>query len=258
MRLADKVILVTGSTTGIGRAIAARCAEEGARVVVHGRDRKRGQEVVRSLGDRAVLAIEDLADPDAPGRLVQTAVDAFGRLDGLVNNAAFVVRSDLYSTDAALFDRVIATNLRAPMLLIRAALAHLEAAGGSVLNIGSLNAYAGESNLLAYSVSKGGLMTLSRNLSSVLYERHKVRLNHFNVGWVLTENEYRYKIKDGLAPDWPERVPVEHIPSGRMTRPEEVAAAAAYWLSDESRPFNGIVIDLTQFPFLGRIVTRDF
>ena len=258
MRLADKAIIVTGSTTGIGRAIAARCVEEGARVVVHGRDRKRGEEVVRSLGDRAVLAIEDLADPDAPGRIVQAAVGAFGRLDGLVNNAAFVVRSDLRSTDAALFDRVIATNLRAPFLLIKAALPHLETAGGCVLNIGSLNAYSGESNLLAYSVSKGGLLTLSRNLASVLYEHHQVRLNHFNVGWVLTENEYRYKIEDGLAEDWPERVPAEHVPSGRMTRPEEVAGAAVYWLSDESRPFNGIVIDLTQFPFLGRIVTKDF
>ncbi len=92
-------------------------------------------------------------------------------------------------------------------------------------------------------------MTLSRNLSSVLYERHGVRLNHFNVGWVLTENEYRYKIEDGLRARLARaRARRAQAPSGRMTQPEEVAGAAVYWLSDESRPFNGIVIDWTQYP----------
>jgi NAD(P)-dependent dehydrogenase (short-subunit alcohol dehydrogenase family) len=166
-----------------------------------------------------------------------------------------VVRSDIESTDAALFDKVIATNVRAPFLLIQAALAHLKESQGCVLNIGSMNAYTGESNLLAYSVSKGALMTLSRNLADALcYEG--VRVNHFNVGWVLTDNEYHYKLKDGLPADWPEQVPEQYAPRGSLMKPEEIAAASVYWLSDESRPMSGSVVDLEQYPFVGRNPTK--
>jgi len=257
MLLENKAIIVTGSTTGIGRAIAIRCVEEGARVLVHGRNKERGREVVDSLGQKAVLAVEDLTDPLAPQRIVDEAIHAFGRLDGLVNNAAYVVRSNLETTDVGLFDEVIATNLRAPMFLIKAARPHLERSRGSVLNIGSNNAYCGEENLLPYSLSKAGLMAMSRNLGDALHVRHGIRVNHFNVGWVLTENEYRYKIEDGLPPDWPDRVPKAAAPIGRLIRPEEIARAAAYWLSDESRPFSGSVIDLEQYPFLGRTPTPE-
>src|SRR5688572_15885527 len=96
MRLSDKVVIVTGSTTGIGEATARRFVAEGARVVVHGRDRERGERIVKELGSgRATLCVDDLADPDAPGRLVAAAVNAFGKLDGIVNNAAWIVRSNI-------------------------------------------------------------------------------------------------------------------------------------------------------------------
>ena len=257
MLLEDKVIIVTGSTTGIGRAIATRCVEEGARVVVHGRNEDRGRKLAEALGDRAALSIDDLTDPQAPQRIVDRALDAFGHLDGLVNNAAYVVRSNIHTTDVRLFDEVIATNLRAPLFLIKAALEHLEESRGCVLNIGSNNAYCGEENLLPYSLSKAGLMTMSRNLGDALHVRHGVRVNHFNVGWVLTENEYRYKIEDGFPPDWPERIPKGKAPIGRLLKPEEIARMAVYWLSDESWPFSGSVIDLEQYPFFGRTPTPE-
>src|SRR3954466_13145628 len=118
MRLADKVVIVTGSTTGIGEATARRFVAEGARVVVHGRERERGEEVVRELGSgKAILSIEDLADPASPARIVGAAVNAFGKLDAIVNNAAWIVRSNIESTDAELFDRCMAVNVRAPLLL---------------------------------------------------------------------------------------------------------------------------------------------
>jgi NAD(P)-dependent dehydrogenase (short-subunit alcohol dehydrogenase family) len=255
VRLNDKVIVITGSTTGIGEAMARRAVAEGARVVIHGRNRERGQALIDMWPGRAALAIDDLADGDAAPRIVKVALDAFGRLDAIVNNAALVTRNDLASTDAAFFDTMMAVNVRAPLLLIRAAFAHLKKSRGCVLNIGSINAYTGESNLLAYSISKGALMTLSRNLADALcYDG--VRVNHFNVGWVLTPNEYKTKIGDGLPQDWPQQVEPQFAPSGRILDPAEIAAAAVYWLSDESRPISGSVVELEQYPIIGRNPTK--
>src|SRR5579864_135926 len=240
MRLKDKVIIITGSTTGIGEAIARRFVAEGARVLVHGLERELGEAVARDLGSAAALHIDDLADPQAPQRIVNAALDAFGKIDAIVNNAAWIVRSNIETTDVALFDRCMAVNVRAPLLLVRAALPHLKQSQGCVLNIGSINGYCGEASQLAYGISKGALMTLSRNLADAL-GRERVRVNHLNLGWVLSPNEYKLKVKEGLPPDWPEHPPVAFAPSGRIMKPDEVATAALYWVSDESRPVSGSV-----------------
>lgn len=251
IRLKDKVILVTGSTTGIGEAIARRVIVEGGRVMIHGRDIERGQTLVAELGPNSRFSRADLADPTAIPGIVDAIVDAFGHLDGIVNNAASVARNDLQHTDAAFFDQMMAVNVRAPLLLIRAAYSHLRMSQGCILNIGSINAYTGEPHLLAYSISKGALMTLSRNLADALcYDG--IRVNHFNVGWVLTRNEYNQKVRDGLPPDWPEKVDPAYAPSGRILPPEKIAGAAVYWLSDESRPISGSVVELEQYPMIGR------
>jgi NAD(P)-dependent dehydrogenase (short-subunit alcohol dehydrogenase family) len=251
MRLQNKVILVTGSTTGIGEAIARRVLADGGRVMFHGRNAERGQALANEAGERAHFVEADLSDPAAAARLIDATVQAFGKLDGLVNNAASTTRGDLAGTDAAFFDKMIAVNVRAPLLLIRSAYPHLKRSQGCVLNIGSINAYCGESNLVAYSISKGALMTMSRNLADALcYE--KIRVNHFNVGWVLTPNEIKTKIADGLPPDWFEHVEPQYAPSGKIMPPEKIAEAAVYWLSDESRPISGSVVELEQFPLIGR------
>ncbi|MBI4586222.1 MAG: SDR family oxidoreductase [Planctomycetes bacterium] len=255
MRLQDKSIVVTGSTTGIGEAMARRFIAEGAQVLVHGRDASRGKKIVDSLGSRAVLHVDDLSDPRAALRIAEAALEAFGKIDGLVNNAACTTRRDLQSTDAAFFDQLIAINLRAPLLLIRALVEALARTRGTVLNIGSVLGYCGESNLLAYCVSKGGLMTLSRNLADSLCHRG-IRVNHLNVGWTLTENEYMVKVQDGMSERWPEQLPAEAAPSGRLIKPEEIAAAAVYWLSDESRPISGSVVELEQYPVIGRFPAK--
>ena len=256
MQLKDKVIIVTGSTTGIGEAIARRCVTEGARVLVHGRDEDRGTQVVRAIGPSARLHIDDLSDPEAAPRLVRAATDAFGKLDGIVNNAAYILRSDIHTTDVATFDRMMAINVRAPMLLIKAGLDHLKRNEGSVVNIGSINAYTGEARQLAYSIAKGALVTLSRNLANVLAPDH-VRITHFNVGWVLTPNEYKLKMSEGLPEGWPDIPDPENVPAGKMTRPDDIAAHAVFWLADGSRPITGSVIDLEQYPIIGRIPLKE-
>jgi NAD(P)-dependent dehydrogenase (short-subunit alcohol dehydrogenase family) len=257
MRLKNKVILVTGSTTGIGEAIVRLFASEGARVMVHGRREDAAQELVANIGTGAAFTIGALEDPEVPARLVAETVAHFGRIDGLVNNAAVVTHGDLEDTSLEKFDRTLATNLRAPFLLIQAALPHFRKQGkGRVLNIGSINGYCGERILLAYSISKGGLMTLTRNLADA-HGREGIQVNQLNVGWTLTPNEYKLKMQDGLPGDWPSKLPKDVAPSGRIHSPEEIALAAIYFLTDEAALINGAVLDVEQFPVIGRNPTKE-
>ena len=256
MKLKDKIALVTGSTTGIGEAIARCFSSEGAKIMLHGLPGPEGQRIAGELNierpGTAAFRHGDLADPAECEALISAAVAQFGGLDILVNNAAVTTRSSLETTDAELFNQVIAVNLRAPLLLIRAALPHFRRAGGGrVLNIGSVNAYCGAENLLAYSVSKGGLMTLSRNLADA-HGHEGIRVNHFNVGWVLTPNEFQQKLKDGLPPNWVETIVPQLLPSGRLLTPVEIAHFALMFVCEEAALINGAVVDLEQHPMIGR------
>ncbi|MGB3779731.1 MAG: SDR family oxidoreductase [Tunicatimonas sp.] len=253
MRLSDKVIIITGSCTGIGQAIAERCVAEGAYVVVHGLEQSLGEAVVDKLGkDQAVLLIADLTQEATAPQLVDLAVQTFGGLNAVVNNAARVASSNIHTTDRTLFRDVLEVNTVAPLALIQAALPHLQKSRGCVLNIGSVNAWGGEPNLLAYSISKGALMTMTRNLGDALHQELGVRVNQINPGWVLTDNEIIRKREHGLSENWYEEIPRVNAPSGRILRPAEIAAAAVYWLSDEAGPVSGQVVDLEQYPFIGR------
>ena len=258
MRLADKVILITGSATGIGKAIALRCVREGARVIIHGLEADLAAALAKELGpEHAACHVGDLTNEGCPQRLVDVAVAKFGQLDAVVNNAALVHTGNIHTTDLAYFRRMLEVNTLAPFALIQAALPELRKVRGNVLNIGSVNAWSGEPNLLPYSVSKGALMTLTRNLGDTLMREEGVRVNQINPGWVLTENEAQRKRYQGLRDDWYADLPKVYAPSGRILFPEEIAAAAIYWLSDEAGPISGQVVDLEQHPFMGRNPPKD-
>lgn len=258
MRLENKVIIVTGSTTGIGKAIAIRCVKEGAKVIIHGLEEDWGRSVAGELGaGNAVLHIEDLSIDGATKRLVDLALKSFGKLDAVVNNAAIVASSNIQTTDKSFLQKILAVNTIAPFLLIKDALPYLSKQHGCVLNIGSVNAWCGEPNLLAYSISKGALMTMTRNLGDTLHRENRVRVNQINPGWILTESEKQRKKDHGLSDDWYKDLPAVYAPSGRIIFPEEIAAAAVYWLADESGPVSGQVVDLGQFPFIGRNPPKD-
>lgn len=257
MRLKDKVIIVTGSTSGIGAATAKRCVQEGAKVVVHGIEKEQGEPIANSLGDSAVLHIADLVEPETAKQLVEVAVRSFGKLDAIVNNAGLVTRSTIESTTPEFFDRVMNINCRAPMLLIQAGLEQLKHNKGCVVNIGSVNAYCGEATFVAYSVSKGALTTLTRNLGDSLLSQHGVRVNQINPGWVLTENEHQLQLRDGNSPDWYKELPIDIAPSGRIFAPEELAEAVVFLLSDAAGPISGTVLDIGQFPFTIRNPVKD-
>jgi NAD(P)-dependent dehydrogenase (short-subunit alcohol dehydrogenase family) len=251
-RLKDKVILVTGSTTGIGEGMARLFVHEGARVMIHGRREEDARRLASELGTNSSFVLGELEDPGTPAKLVDATVSHFGRIDALVNNAATMKRGGIEDIDSETFDHIVAVNLKAPFLLIQSAMPHFRRqARGSVLNIGSMNAYCGESVLCVYSVCKGGLMTLTRNLADA-YAADGIRVNQLNVGWTLTPNERALKTAEGMPEDWPSKLPKAYAPSGRLLTPEEIAWAAVYFLSDEAKLINGAVLDLEQYPLIGR------
>ena len=248
--LSDRIALVTGSTSGIGRGIARRFAALGAKVVVHGRDQAGASQTLDAIGGEggeAAWFAADLADAAACSRLVAFSVERFGGLDILVNNAALTTRGDIEHVPLHIVDSLFAVNLRAPLLLIQAAVPHLKArGGGAIVNIGSVNAYIGEPKLCPYSVSKGGLMTLTKNTAAYL-NRYRIRVNQINVGWTLTEGEDRVKQLEGKGEHWLEDAERTR-PWGRLLRPDDVANAVIYFASDDSALVTGAVMDLEQYP----------
>jgi NAD(P)-dependent dehydrogenase (short-subunit alcohol dehydrogenase family) len=248
--LTDRVAVVTGSTSGIGRGIALHFAQLGAAVVVHGTNTAHGDAVVtaiREAGGRALFIPADLSDTDDCQSIIRTAAREFGRVDILVNNAGDVSRGTIETVPLALWDRILAVNLRAPFILMQAVIPHMRArGGGSIVNIGSVNAYIGEPKLCPYSVSKGGLMTLTKNAAAFL-NQYRIRVNQLNVGWTLTEGEHRVKLLEGKGEGWLEDA-VRTRPFGRLLEPQDIAYAAAYFASDESACITGSVMDMEQYP----------
>jgi NAD(P)-dependent dehydrogenase (short-subunit alcohol dehydrogenase family) len=244
--LADKVAVVTGSTQGLGAAVARLYAREGAKVVVSGRSRANGDALARELGPAAIYEEGDLSRVEDCKRLIERALSAFGGIDILVNSAADTSRSTVRDFTPEQFDRQLHLNLRAPLLLTQAALPSLKERRGVVINIGSVNAYMGEPRLLVYAATKGALATASRNLANVLkYER--VRVFCLNVGWMDTEGERAMMARLGHPPDFLD-TSGKRWPLGRQMKPEEVAEACLFFASDRASAWSGAVVELEQFP----------
>ena len=223
--------------------------------MLHGLESDLGEEASQELdpsGKHTTFLAADLADARARTGIVDQAIATFGQLDVLINNAGMVSTGNIENTDESRFDSFINVNVKAPFFLIQSALPHLKKTRGCIINIGSINAYAGEPELLPYSISKGGLQTLTRNLGDTLHRQCGVRVNQVNPGWVLTENEAARKKEQGMSDDWPAHLPDMFAPSGRILSPEEIAAAVLYFAGDESGPVSGSVLDIEQYPLIGR------
>jgi NAD(P)-dependent dehydrogenase (short-subunit alcohol dehydrogenase family) len=248
VRLRDKVIVVTGSTRGIGEDIAVVAAGEGARVVVSGRDERAGEAVVGRIeraGGVAVFARADVAVAADCQRLVEAAVSRFGRLDGLVNNAGIFPRSSLLETDEAFFDLLFGIDLKGAFFCCRHGVAAMvKGGGGSVVNIGSTHAWAGARDLAAYAVAKGALHTLTRHIAKN-YARDRVRANWVTVGWVETPGEVSRVETEGLDAAWLRGQGRERVPLGRLQTGTDIAWATVYLLSDEAAQVTGTEIHVT-------------
>jgi NAD(P)-dependent dehydrogenase (short-subunit alcohol dehydrogenase family) len=241
--LTNRVALVTGSTSGIGRGIADRFVALGASVVYHGRHESEAQ----ALGGNHTFVAGDLAEVEPCRKIVAFTIERFGGVDILVNNAGVTSRGTLESAPVELWDRIMHVNLRAPFLCLQEAVKSMKMrGGGSIVNIGSVNAYIGEPKLGPYSVSKGGLMTLTRNAAATL-NRYRIRVNQINVGWTLTEGEERVKREEEHDPDWLPKA-IATRPFGRLLLPADIAAAVEYFASDASALVTGAIVDLEQYP----------
>lgn len=250
-RMNGKVAVITGSTQGLGEMIARQFVAEGATgIVVTGRNRVRGEKVKADLaraGATVVFVEADLADVDAAKSIVFAADSSFGRVDTLVNAAAITDRGTIVDTTSELFDRMMAINLRAPFFLIQEAVQimrreHIE---GTIVNIQSMSAHGGQPFLAPYSVSKGGLATLTRSSAFSLL-RNRIRVNALNVGWMNTPGEDAILKKyHGVQDDWLEKAS-QSQPFGRLVEPSEVARACVYLASDDSGLMTGAIIDYDQ------------
>lgn len=249
----NKVIIVTGSSGGIGWAIAKAAHAAGAKVLLHGSRVDALKANAAELGENADWIAADLRDAEAPAKIVEKAIESFGRLDGLVNNAGIFPRNDIASVSVDDFDRIFAINTRAPMLLCQAAVKVFreQKSHGSIVNIGSVNSYCGQTDLLSYSMSKGALMTMTRNLGDALGPEG-IRVNQINVGWTLTDTEHKVQLAEGRPENWAENIPAAFAPTGSILKPEQIAPHVLFWLSDISWPVNGQVYEVEQYPLIGR------
>lgn len=256
--LNDKTIIVTGSSSGIGLAIAKSCLQAGANVLLHGTRENLLKEAADQLGNKAAWIACDLSNKDAATKITRAAIENFGRLDGLVNNAGVFPRNNIHEADADLFDDIFQINARAPMLLCKEAVKIFkqQKSPGSIVNIGSINAHCGQTDLLIYSMSKGALMTMTRNLGDALGP-DKIRVNQLNVGWTLTDTEHKTQMREGHPEDWLDHIPETFAPSGTILRPEQIAPHALFWLSDQSVPVSGQVYEVEQYPLIGRSKTAE-
>jgi NAD(P)-dependent dehydrogenase (short-subunit alcohol dehydrogenase family) len=250
-RFAGKVALVTGSTQGIGEAVARRFATEGAEgIVVCGRNVERGENVkdaLADLGTESLFVPVELADADSCRALVESADQGFGRIDVLVNAAGLSTRGTIVDTTVELWDTLMAVNARAPFLLMQGTIRIMrrEHIAGSIVNVGSVASYGSMPYLTPYSTSKGALMSLTRNVAySVMWDR--IRVNLINPGWIDTPGEdvIQRRFHSG-GRDWLEDAEASK-PFGRLIKPDELAAAIAFLASDESGLMTGAVIEFDQ------------
>ena len=244
VRLEGEIALVTGSTSGIGKAIATAFATEGARVVVTGRDAERGAAVVAAItgaGGDAAFHAADLSDEAACAQLVSATAERFGGVTVLVNNA---VGSTVDETDGPVaqmttssWDASLRVNLTAPMWLARATIPHMIDAGhGSIVNISSRAAERASPGLAAYIASKGGLNALARSIA-VDYADRGVRCNTISPGYVLNER------RDADRSDT-RRTRLEGMHLTRLGEAGDVALAAVYLASRESEFVTGVNLPL--------------
>jgi NAD(P)-dependent dehydrogenase (short-subunit alcohol dehydrogenase family) len=246
-RLANKVAIITGAATGIGRAAALLFAQEGASLVVADVNEAGGQELVEQINSaqgEAIFVKADVTDQDQVAHLMQATLQAFGKLDILYNNAAVNHFARLTNTTAEDWDRVMTVNVKSVFLCSKAAIPLMQANGGGVIvNTASAAAIVGLRNLAVYTASKGAVLQLTKNMA-LDYAADHIRVNALCPGVTATEMTLKV-IESSPDPAAARQRFDSSRPLGRMADPLEIAKAALFLASDESSFMTGahLVVD---------------
>jgi NAD(P)-dependent dehydrogenase (short-subunit alcohol dehydrogenase family) len=234
MRLANKVAIVTGGGSGIGRAIALVFAREGAQVAICGRDRKKLDAVAAEIGEACLPMAADVSIARQVELLVRMTVECFGRVTTVVNNAGLLLAGTAESLGEEEWEQTFNVNVRGPWLLARAALPHLRAGGGgSIINLGSVLSLLGARNRVAYAASKGALLAMTRAMA-LDHAPDKIRVNCICPGIVETEMVAAFNLDEAARK---QRLAMH--PLGRFGQPEDVAGLAVFLAADESSWITG-------------------
>ncbi|RLA99722.1 MAG: 3-oxoacyl-ACP reductase [Deltaproteobacteria bacterium] len=243
MKLEGKVAVVTGGSRGVGRAISIAFAQEGADVVVNYATRPQAaEEVVKEiegLGRRAVAVGADVATTEGAERVVGAAVENFGRIDVLVNNAGFTRPAMLHKMTEEQWDAVLGIHLKAPWLCIKAASKYMmEQKSGSIINVTSVAGIVGTVGQINYSAAKGGVIALTKSAAREL-ARYGIRVNCISLGIVETDMTEKIRTDPKLAEIYMGRILLK-----RFATPEEVAAAFVFFASEDSRYITGQLLSV--------------
>lgn len=246
-----KVAAITGGTQGLGEATARLLAARGAAgIAICGRNLENGERVAREIsgtGCPTEYVHADLAQLADCRNFIDSAEASFGRLDVLVNCAAATDRGTVESTTEEIWDRLFTLNVKSQFFLIQRAVEVMRRheIEGAIANIGTIVAHGGPPFLIAYSSSKGALMTMTRALANAL-KRDRIRINTLNIGWTNTPREHLVQTEVHDRPqDWLAKASAAQ-PFGRLIQPDEVARAIAFLTSAESGLMTGAVIDFDQ------------
>ncbi|HIK00241.1 TPA: 3-oxoacyl-ACP reductase FabG [archaeon] len=242
MKLKGKVAIVTGSTRGIGKAIAIRFAKEGARVVVNGvSDIKKCDDVVKEIKKFSGEAISILADVSKKAdveKMISETVKKFGRIDIIVNNAGILDMSDFLSLTEEHWDRILAVDLKGTFLCMQAAAKQMIKQGknGKIVNISSIAGFVGFTRLAHYCAAKAGVIELTKEVAIELAP-HKINVNAIAPGAIETD-----MTKDILADPQALKGFLGLIPLGRIGKPEDIASAALFLASDDANYVTGATL----------------
>ena len=237
---ADKVVLVTGATSGIGHAVAVKFAAASARVVALGRDQAALREVesaVKNLGGEPLTMTVDVTNTEQGQRAIDETINRFGRLDVLVNAAGHISTGSIENTSLAAWDAMMNVNLRAVFQLMQIAAPHLIKTKGNIVNVSSVTGLRSFPGVLAYCVSKAGLDQLTRCAALELASRG-VRVNAVNPGVVVTEIHKRGGMSEADYEKFLEHSKTTH-PLGRVGDPGEIAELVFYLASEKASWITG-------------------
>jgi len=231
VRLANKIAIITGVGAGIGEAIAIRFAEEGARLVLNDISQPAAQATIRKvtdLGAQAALAVADISQDAGARSISAVAIEHFGAIDILVNNAADFTQKSVSDAEIADWQKVLGVNVIGTALVSKHAIPHMKARGGSIVNIASMSGIIAQPDFATYNSSKGAVLTMTKCMALDLAP-FKIRVNSICPGCIVTSASYREIERMGLTfEQWRDRVAPLHM-LNRLGEPREVLMLRCFW-----------------------------